>query len=556
VGRFSRIALAGLCAALVAVSFAAYSGALSNGFVNYDDEGYVTDNAHVRGGLSPASVAWAFTTTAQANWHPATWISHMLDVTLFGLDAGRHHATSVGLHACNAVLLFLVLVAMTRAPWRSALAAGLFAVHPLHVESVAWIAERKDVLSTLFWLLTLAAWLFWLERKTTARYGLVVALFAFGLMSKPMLVTLPFTLLLLDFWPLGRKAPLREKAPLFAMSLASCVATYVAQRSGGALQGLSVIPWTDRIANSALSYASYLLKLAWPGSLAVFYPYPHIERLAVPVILSALFVAGTTAGAVALRNKAPYLAVGWLWYLGTLVPVIGWVQVGAQGMADRYTYVPLIGIFIAIAWSAGELDETRRPLRCALAAASVVWLASLVVVTRATVRHWSDARALFSHALAVTEDNWLAHNNLAAALSAAGNQSEAIAHLEASLRIRPGYGDAHYNLGVALARSGRPVEALRELDRARGIGPDSAKIQNNIAGALAATGRIGEATDHLREALRLDPDNVEAHFNLANASYASGRFDDAIEHFAAVLRLSPGDAEAQAGLTRAQVARR
>jgi Tfp pilus assembly protein PilF len=554
--RFPKLALPGLCAALFALTFAAYSGALSNGFVNYDDEGYVTDNAHVLGGLHSASAAWAFTTTAQANWHPVTWLSHMLDVSLFGLDAGRHHATSILLHAGNAMLLFLVLVAMTDAPWRSALAASLFAVHPLHVESVAWIAERKDVLSTLFWLLTLAAWLSWLERKTTARYLLVVALYALGLMSKPMLVTLPLTLLLLDEWPLRRKAPLREKAPLMAMSLASCVVTVVAQRSGGALQALRAIPLTDRIANSALSYASYLVKLVWPVSLSVFYPYPHVERLAVPVVLSALGVAGTTAAAVALRKRAPYFAVGWLWYLGTLAPVIGWVQVGAQGMADRYTYVPLIGIFIALAWAAGDLAGARPIRRYTLAAVAVVWLASLVVVTRATVRYWIDARALFSHALAVTNDNWLAQNNFAAALSAAGNQREAIAHLEDSLRIRPDYGDAHYNLGVALARSGRPLEALGELDRARGIGPDSAKIQNNIAGALAATGRIGEAVDHLHQALRLDPDNAEAHFNLANAYYASGRFDEAIEQFAAVLRLTPGDVEARAGLAKAQEARR
>lgn len=554
--KSTRPAVAGICAALAVITLAAYSGAVSNGFVGYDDEGYVTDNPHVRAGLTPASVAWAFTTTEGANWHPVTWLSHLLDVTLFGLDAGRHHAGSVVLHAVNAVLLFLVLVSTTGALWRSALAAGLFALHPLHVESVAWISERKDVLSTAFGLLTVLAWLRWVERKTAFRYVVVAALYALGLLAKPMLVTLPFTLLLLDHWPLARPASFREKAPLFAMAFASCVVTVAAQRSGGAIQGLDVIPWTDRIANSALSYSSYLMKAVWPGSLAVFYPYPRVETLVLPVIVSALVVAGATVAALLVRKSAPFIPVGWLWYLGTLVPVIGWVQVGAQGSADRYTYVPLIGIFILTSWSAGALARAHPSMRTALAAGAVVWLALLFAATRGEVRHWADATALFSRALAVTERNWLAHNNLAAALSAGGKQDEAIAHLNEALSIRPGYRDAHYNLGVALARSGRPAEAIEQFEDARRIGPDSAKLRNNLAGALAATGRVDEAVEHLREALRLDPDNVEAHFNLASANLAAGRFDEAIEHYAAVLSRTPGDAEAQAGLARARQAGR
>ena len=554
--KATRPAVAGICAALAALSFAAYFGALSNGFVDYDDQGYVKENPHVRAGLTPASVAWAFTTTAEANWHPVTWLSHMADVTVFGLDPGRHHLTSVALHALNAVLLFLLLLSMTDAPWRSALAAGLFAVHPLHVESVAWIAERKDVLSTSCWLLTMGAWLRWIDLASAARYGLVLLCYTLGLLAKPMLVTLPFTLLLLDYWPLRRRVSLSEKAPLFALSLASCVVTVVAQRSGGAVQGLDVIPPAYRIANSALSYGSYLGKTVWPRSLAVFYPYPHVERLSLTVGLCAIFLAGATAAVWLLRKRAPYLTVGWLWYVGTLVPVLGWVQVGAQGSADRYTYVPLIGIFVAIAWSAGELARRLPALRPVLAAAAIAWLVALAAVTRGEVRHWADATTLFSRALAVTEDNWLAHNNLAAALSAQGKQDEAIAHLRESLRVRPDYRDARYNLGVALARSGKPVEAIEQLEQARRIGPDTAKIENNLAGAFAATGRIDQAIEHLRQALRLDPDNVEAHFNLASESLASGRIDDAIEHFTAVLRLSPGDAEAQAGLAKAQGARR
>lgn len=552
----TKPALAAICAALAAAALAAYFGALANGFVGYDDEGYVTDNAHVRQGLSPASVAWAFTTMDGANWHPLTWLSHMADVTLFGLDAGGHHLTSVALHAANAVLLFLVLASMTGATWRSAFAAGLFAVHPLHVESVAWIAERKDVLSTSFWLLTLMAWLGWVEHKTVRRYVLAAALYALGLMAKPMLVTLPFTLLLLDYWPLGRRPSVREKAPLLAMSLASCIVTVAAQRGGGAVQGLDAIPLADRIANAALSYGAYLVKTVWPAALAVFYPYPPIAKLFVPAAVSALLLAGATAAAIVARRRAPFVCVGWLWYLGTLVPVIGWVQVGAQGSADRYTYVPLIGIFMVIAWSAGELARTSRAARTVLAAAGIAWLAALFAVTRGEVRHWADAATLFTRALEVTENNWLAHNNLAAALSAQGKQDEAIAHLEKALAIRPGYRDAHYNLGVAFARSGRPVAAIEELERAQRIGPDSAKLQNNLAGALAATGRIDEAVEHLRQALRLDPENVEAHFNLASASLASGRIDEAIEHFTAVLRSAPGDPDAEAGLARARQGRR
>ena len=554
--KTTRPAVAGICAALAAATFAAYFGALANGFVGYDDEGYVTENPHVRAGLTPESVAWAFTTTEGANWHPATWLSHMLDVTLFDLDAGRHHATSVALHAGNAVLLFLVLVSMTGAVWRSALAAGLFALHPLHVESVAWISERKDVLSTTFWLLTLMAWLRWVERKTVARYVVVAAFYALGLLAKPMLTTLPFTLLLLDHWPLARRVSFREKAPLFAMAFASSLVTLAAQRNGGAIQGLDVIPLADRVANSAMSYGSYLVKTVWPGSLAVFYPYPRVGTLALPAVVSALALAGATAAALMVRKRWPFVSVGWLWYVGTLVPVIGWVQVGAQGSADRYTYVPLIGIFIAITWSAGEAVRARPSIRTPLAAGAIAWLIALSVATRGEVRHWADANALFSRALAVTDNNWLAHNNLAAALSAQGKQDEAIAHLTEALSIRPGYRDAHYNLGVAFARSGKPIEAIEHLEQARRIGPDSAKLQNNLAGALAATGRVDEAVVHLRQALRLDPDNLEAHFNLASASFAGGRFDEAIEHYRAVLSRAPGDAEAQAGLARAREARR
>ncbi len=544
--------VAAIAGALVVATFAAYWGSPSNGFVQYDDDRYVSENVHMRGGLKPASVAWAFTTTEQANWHPLTWLSHLLDVQLFGIDPGRHHLVSLVLHAANSALLFLLLVRMTGATWRSALAAGWFAVHPLHVESVAWIAERKDVLSTLLWFLTLAAWLLWVASPSRARYALVLVLFALGLMVKPMLVTFPLTLLLLDFWPLRRSPGLLEKAPLFALAAGSAVVTYIVQRGGGAVESMARLPISERLANSMASYAGYLFETLSPTALAVFYPYPANGPTAALVLVSTALVVLTTVLAIASRKRAPYLAVGWLWYLVTLVPVIGWVQVGAQAMADRYTYVPSIGLFVAFAWGLGELAVWRPSLRPVIVAVAAVSLIALAAQTRRQVAYWSNRTTLFSHALAVTRDNWLAHNNLAAALTDAGRYDEAILHLRAALAIRPSYSDAHANLGTALGRGGHAAEALEQFDLALSTGPDNAKLENNWAGALASLGRTADALEHLERAVRLDPDNVEAQFNLARALAAAGRPAEAAAHFEQVLRLEPDDAEAREGLRRAR----
>ena len=557
--------------ALVAITFVAFSGVLESQFVNYDDEVYVTGNAHVLSGLSVATARWAFTTTEGANWHPLTWLSHLLDVTCYGLDAGKHHLSSLLFHAANTVLLFLLLARMTGALWRPAFAACLFAIHPLHVESVAWIAERKDVASTLFWLLTLFAWLRYVEARSVARYVLVVALFALGLMAKPMLVTLPFTLLLLDDWPLRRAASLNdrvwEKAPLFAMSVASCVVTIVVQRSGGAVQTLLSMTFPDRLANAAVSYASYLGKTAWPAALAVFYPFAK----GIPawrVVGSSIVLSAITAIVVRLRRRAPFLAFGWLWYAVTLVPVIGLVQVGGQAMADRYTYVPLIGIFIALAWGLAALAKKSRPARFAASAAAVATLFACVGLTRAQVAHWSDSTALFTHALGVTSDNWLAHNNLGLVLFDAGKTEESIAHYREALRIVPNYVEAHNNLGNALEKLGQRDEAMEHYRLALQLRPDYPRVHNNLGVALSNQGRSAEAIAEYREALRLDPGYAKAQRNLARelsesfetlnaqglALAGANRLPEAIASFQRAVAARPESAEVRNNLAGALAA--
>ena len=529
--------------ALVLLTFIAFSGALSNEFLNYDDDVYVTSNEHVVTGLNQDSVVWAFTTFDAANWHPITWLSHLLDVQLFQLDPRGHHLTSVLLHAVNVVLLFLLLFRMTGAVWRSALVAALFAVHPLHVESVAWIAERKDVLSTFFWLLTLGAWLRWLDGKTAQRYAIVVVLFTLGLMTKPMLVTLPFTLMLLDVWPLKRATfPTLwwEKAPLFVLSAASCVVTFMAQRSGGAVWSLEKIAFDARLANAAQAYLWYLGKTFWPTSLACLYPYSTTVHVGT-AIGSAFSVVGLTVLAVRLARQAPYAFVSWAWYLGTLVPVIGLVQVGAQAAADRYTYIPLIGIFIAIAWGLAALVEARPPLRYPAAALSGLAIVALIPVTRAEVRHWHDNVTLFTQALAVTSNNYVAHNNLGLAQEGRGDTERAITHYEAALAIKPDYVDALINLSAALHHAGKEREAIEDLNRALTIAPDSPAAEVNLGNALVATGKLDEAIEHYTRALRARPGYYDAEENIGLVLENLGRHGEAIPHFEQALRRRPNE---------------
>jgi tetratricopeptide (TPR) repeat protein len=516
--------IAALAVALAALTIAVYAPVRHFDFVQLDDPLYVSENPHVQGGLTPAAVAWAFTTGRAANWHPVTWISHMLDVQWFGVNPGRHHLTNLALHLANTLLLFALLARLTGAAWRSAVVAALFAVHPLHVESVAWIAERKDVLSTFF--LLAATWAYWryvraaqaraaaggeADRRTlrpAAWYGLLVALFALGLMAKPMLVTLPFVLLLLDVWPLGRlslepssppprsgggkrprgKGPaptslapgflmavwplVREKIPLFALAAVSAVVTMAAQQRGGAVTGLDADPLGLRIENALVSAALYLRDTVWPAGLSSFYPFP--SRVPAAQVLGALaLLAAMSWPAWRARRTRPYLLVGWLWYLGMLVPVSGIVRVGLQARADRYTYVPLVGIFIMASWGVAEAAGRSRRLRAAAAVATAVAVLGFAWAARAQALWWRDNVALFTRAAMVSQhvDEYDAHMSLGAALGGQGRLDEARDHFAAAVRLRPRADAAHLALAIALGRQGRRQEAARELDEALRLNP-------------------------------------------------------------------------------------
>jgi tetratricopeptide (TPR) repeat protein len=543
--------------ALVALVAAVYAPVRNHAYINFDDTQYVSENAHVAGGLTRDAVGWAFTTTHAGNWHPLTWISHMLDVQLFGVDPGAHHVTNVVLHACNTLLMFWLLLRLTRALGRSLFVAAVFAVHPLHVESVAWIAERKDVLSAFFGLLCLLAYHAYARDPRPIRYAAVAGTFALALLAKPMLVTLPMLLLLLDHWPLGRasRTPLRrlllEKAPLFALSAASSAITLWAQSGGGAVKALDALPLGRRAANASLAYVGYLQKTLWPEGLAVLYPYPS----AIPAwqVAGALtLLALVTFVALRERKRRPYLVVGWLWYLGMLVPVIGLVQVGSQPMADRYTYLPMVGVLVAFAWGMHELLSARDARWLPIAAALVI--AACASVARRQVGHWRDSFALWEHALAVTRDNARAHANLGHALSKLGRLDEAIPHYEAALRQKPDFAEAHNNLGYALAAQGRNGDAIGHYREALRLIPDYQEAHNNMGVALAEQGQP-QAIAHFEQALRSRPDLPELHNNLGVARARQMDLDQAIQAFTEALRLRPGYADARRNLARAHATR-
>jgi tetratricopeptide (TPR) repeat protein len=569
---------------LVAITLLAFWPLLGHEFDEYDDVKYVTRNRHVQEGLTPGSVAWAFTSFEASNWHPLTWLSHMLDWEIFGPNPRGHHAVSLLLHVTNVCLLFLALEIATRETWRSAAVAALFAVHPLHVESVAWVAERKDLLSTLFWLLAILAYLKRARAPRPGSMGPVAAFMALGLMSKPMLVTLPLTLLLLDTWPLGRLTVLsdlrplvREKIPLFALSVASCVVTLVAQRR--AIGSFERFPLASRIENALVSCVAYLGKTLWPADLSVFYPYPSGSIPAWKAAGAALILLVVTTLAVRFRRRYPYVLTGWRWYVATLVPVIGIVQVGRQAMADRYTYVPLIGVFVIAVWGAAEL----LPARWAALPAAVVLLA-LVVTTRVTLRPWHDAVALFQHAAAVAESAVArtnlgeallnrgrpaeaeeqfraalrldpsiheAENSLGLILERAGRNDEALTHYEAAVRLSPAYATAHRNFGRLLGRVNRLDEAIGHDEAALALNPNDAESHANLALALTTKGRPAEAVSHYEAALAATPDSPELHNNLGSALSRLGRNEEALRQFAEAVRLRPGYGTAHFNLAAA-----
>jgi tetratricopeptide (TPR) repeat protein len=532
---------------LSAVTLAVYSQVVHFDFLNYDDPDYVTGNVFVRRGFTWDGLTWAFTSFHAANWSPLTWLSHMADCQWFGLRSGWHHGTSVVLHAAAACLLLAALERMTGARWRSALVAFLFALHPLHVESVAWIAERKDVLCALFWFLAIYLYARYARRPGAAGYLMVLGAFALGLLAKAMIVTLPLLLLLLDYWPLRRpwrRALLWEKLPMAALAAAAAVLTYVAQQGGYTMRSLSAIPLGARIANAVVAYATYLVRMFWPARLAVFYPY----RLALPpwqVALAGAALAGITA-VVLLRARAlPYLAVGWFWYLGTMVPVIGLVQVGAQSSADRYMYVPMVGLGIVLAWGGADLLTRRAPAAAAIAVAA---MAVCAVVTWHQLGYWADSGRLFQHAVEVTSGNYIAHNNLAQFYLTEMRNQDALGQSEDALRIRPGYPEAHVNRALALRRLGKLEESEAEYRTALRLLPESEPAHMGYGALLVVDGRTGEALREFSTAVGLRPDDDDAHYNLGRVLAAVGRTDQAVGEYYAAIGLRPENAEARHSL--------
>ncbi len=519
------------CAALVLMTFAAYLPVFRAGFVELDDNEYVAENPIVQRGLTADGVAWAFTTFHSANWHPLTWISHMADCDVWGNRAAGHHLTNLLLHAASALLLLWFLLRTTGDFWRSWLVAALFAVHPVHVESVAWVSERKDVLSGFFWMLTLIAYAAYAERPRPARYLAVLVLFALGLMAKPMLVTLPFVLLLLDAWPLRRAGSWRtlvvEKIPLILLSAASCVVTVLAQRSIGAVASLEYVSIGARTGNALISYAQYLRSAFWPHALAVYYPLSHVVTWRV--IGAVILLAGVSAWALQERKNRPYLPVGWLWFLGTLVPVIGLVQVGGQAMADRYTYIPLIGVFVVIAW----LIPDSRGWR----AAAVAVVAILAAFAHVQAGYWRDSVSLFRHTLAVSGNAPIVNYNLGVALAKQGRNDEAIVEYQEALRLFPGYVEAHSNLGDALYAIGDLTGAIEQYREAIALNPELAAPRGGLGVALAVRGHVAEAVPHLQKAVDLDPRNIEYQCNLARALMDVGRFGEAASRYREALSL-------------------
>ncbi|MEW6682265.1 MAG: tetratricopeptide repeat protein [Nitrospirota bacterium] len=536
-----------VAAILITVTSAVFSPVLSHQFILFDDTSYVTENAVVGAGLTWQGVRWAFTTTFTGNWHPLTWLSHMADVQLFGMVPRWHHAMNVVLHLVNTLLLFVVLRTMTGAFWRSAAVAALFALHPLHVESVAWVAERKDVLSALFWMLAMAAYVRYVRDPRAARYALVALALLLGLLAKPMVVTLPFVLLLLDYWPLERlgrssiswatvRPLIWEKIPLFALALTVSAATLYAQRAGGNVADVEHLSLATRVSNTFVAYLAYLEKTLWPRGLAAFYPHPATTpgglswwevSIAVAVVLA---ISGLVLREAVRRR---YLLVGWLWFLGTLVPVIGMVQIGQQGIADRYTYIPLIGLFIAAVWGLSDLVGAEPWRRRALGVVGAGVLAMASVVTWTQVGYWRDTVTLFEHAVRVTGSNRVAHLQLGAAYARQGRYDDAAAQYRAALAIKANSVEANNNLGIVLAQAGRPDDAAASFRAALNISPNDVRLHANLARALRQMGAVSEAVEHYRDAVRLDPLGWDVAMNLAwilatDADAAVRRSDEAI----------------------------
>ena len=557
------------CLALALGTLALYWPALRCDFINFDDQGYVTKNVQVQNGLTWESVQWAFRSGELSNWHPVTWLSHMLDCQIYVLKPWGHHLTNILLHAVNTALVFVLLHSLTRTRWRSLLVAALFGWHPVHVESVVWVSERKDVLSGCFGLLTLMAYARYAQNRSAAAgssrfhlpssifYLLSLCLFALGLMSKPMLVTWPFVLLLLDYWPLRRFPDfsiqrcgrlLVEKIPFFALAALLSLVAFLVQRHGGAVVAVECLPLDARAGNALISYYRYLGMTFWPSQLAYFYPHPSYWP-AAKVLLAAGLLLGISAILFRQRHRQPFLLMGWLWFVGTLVPVIGLVQVGEQALADRYMYLPSLGILIAVIW--GAHDSIIRRGRFPVLTASVAAAAGLslcLALTRQQISYWQDSETLNRHALAVTENNHLAHVNLGMALRDKGQIDEAIREFQAAIRLKPYNAAFHVNLGATLAKKGLTDVAISQYQQAIHLEPDNVDAHNHLGTALTKIGLTDEAMREFQEALRLKPDNAASHVNLGGTLARKGQTDAAIAQYQAALRLESDNAEAHYNL--------
>jgi len=552
-----------ICIFLIVATFCIYSQVQDHEFVSFDDPIY-TQNPNVKAGFTSESVKWAFTTMDSEDWSPVNWLSHMLDYQLYGMHPKGHHLTNLFFHIANALLLFMVLHRMTGALWQSGFVAAMFAFHPLNVESVAWVAERKNVLSTLFWLLTMWAYIRYAQTKNLKTYYLVILFFTLGLMSKAMLVTLPFVLLLLDYWPLRRlkfeqerggnetsekntakKSEVfrlvLEKVPLFLLSVVFSIINFIAATPS--LQAFSV-PLKERIIHSLITYLAYLQKMFWPSKLSSFYPYPENDLSVTQGIFCGMVLVGITFISIKLIRKAPYFAVGWFWYLGTLVPVIGiFVQASWAAMADRYAYIPLIGIFVIIAWGVPELLKEWHYRKNVLKASAGILILTLMLITWIQVSHWKSSITVFKHAIKVTDKKYpsfsVVHNNLGVALFADGKNEEAISHLKMAIKLRPTRAEAYDNLGLVLLAEQKTEEAIYHYKMAIKLVPTHAETYNNLGTTLFADRKTGEAISHFKMAIELKPGYAEAHYNLGYALLQKGEMKEAVHHFRETVKLRP-----------------
>jgi Flp pilus assembly protein TadD len=545
---------------LAMATLAVYWQVTGHAFLIYDDASYVTENRHIQDKFTLESVIWAFTTVRDSNWHPLTWLSHMLDIRLYGMNAGGHHLTSLFFHIANTLLLFIVFNKMTGDLWQSGFVAALFALHPLHVESVAWVAERKDVLSTFFWMLTMWSYTWYVDNQEVKRYFFVILFFTLGLMSKAMLVTLPFVLLLMDYWPLKRcqwrterlregeeeNASLSgdilrliwEKVPLLVLVVIASILTFNAQHSSGAVRSLEMYSLKVRVANAFVSYASYVVKAIWPVNLAAFYPHPGSGLPWWQSAGSALLVAAACFGALRTAKRYPYVLVGMFWYFGTLVPVIGLVQVGSQAMADRYTYIPLTGIFIIVAWGVPELLPKWRRRKIWLAITATVLLTILMVITWKQIRYWENNVVLFTHDVKVTQKNSLAHYVLGLSLEQEGKIDEAMFHYSRSLHIYPEY-EVFFKMGYILYQQGKLDEAMVHFKESILRNPNSDEAHNNMGIIRALQGDVNGAIGHYHAAVKINPKHAGAYYNLGRIAANQGKTGEAINYYRKALRIEP-----------------